>query len=154
MSLRITNTTLPKPGAQGVENRVVHQGFAAGAHGINLLQTAIAAAHACGHNKESWLGHLYPSNRVEIKSALDKYSTWGAATFFVWDEHSNRQEERSRLPYALPWLPLPVRINSVSLPGPRPCSGVAGWQTRVTIAGSGLPIERRQHLTFISGGMP
>ncbi len=72
-----------KTRAQGVKNRVVHQGLATRAYRINLLQAAVTAAHACGHDKESWLGHLYPSNRVEINSALDKYSTSGLAGFHI-----------------------------------------------------------------------
>ena len=43
---------LPKPGAHGVKDRVVDDGFAARANRLNLLQTTVTAAHTGSQNKK------------------------------------------------------------------------------------------------------
>ena len=53
---RATIMVATEAGAEGIENRVVHHGFAVGTHGIELLQAAVAAAHAGSQDEECW-GH-------------------------------------------------------------------------------------------------
>jgi hypothetical protein len=45
-------------GLVGIVNRVIQDGLSAAANGINLLQTALTAAHASGHNYQNrFLSH-------------------------------------------------------------------------------------------------
>ena len=51
---------LAEAGAEGVVDGVVDDGFAGGADGVDLLETAVTAAHAGGENEECggcWRGH-------------------------------------------------------------------------------------------------
>ncbi len=48
---------LAEAGAQRVEDGIINDGFAAGADGINLFQTAVTAAHAGGENEQNRFCH-------------------------------------------------------------------------------------------------
>ena len=54
-------------GAEGIENRVVHHGFAVGTHGIELLQAAVAAAHAGSQDEECWGHSMRSVNGIGIR---------------------------------------------------------------------------------------
>ena len=46
-----------KSGPHGVMHRIIEEGFSAGPDGIQLLESAVAAAHAGGEDKESGCRH-------------------------------------------------------------------------------------------------
>lgn len=47
-----------EPGANGVEDGVVEDGFAVGAHGVHLFEASVAGAHSGGEDEECGFGHV------------------------------------------------------------------------------------------------
>ena len=50
---------LDEAGPEGVVNGVINDGLTGRADGIDLFETAIAAAHASGENEKSWFLHWW-----------------------------------------------------------------------------------------------
>jgi hypothetical protein len=48
-----------KPGAYGVEDGIINDGFAVRSDGVNLFEAAVTAAHAGSENEQGWFGHCY-----------------------------------------------------------------------------------------------
>ncbi|MPN14559.1 hypothetical protein SDC9_161886 [bioreactor metagenome] len=46
-----------EPGLHGVVEGIVHNDFAVLANGVDLLESAVATAHAGGHHDKSWFLH-------------------------------------------------------------------------------------------------
>ena len=87
-------------GLKGVVNRVIHDGFTVGAQRVELLETAVAATHACSKYKECWFHDLFreydvlvacapPMHRAKGAALIGKVVLFGDSAGAVGDDYGN-----------------------------------------------------------------